>query len=515
MFNITADALKWLFDRMHPRWLWGGLIGLAALFSVWSSIPEKYQTQLLDYAVREISGPGEEIDLEVASFGIEGAEDEFLVWLKTKIERNLVELFVDNGRRTAHRLAAIKPDSSPHRKIEGTLSAVDAGTVEVSARMLDESGRVVASTSFSAPREFLKANYKALPETLVYGLDVGVQSLKPLATKARLTKSLPAYALFVQARSEAARQNLDGALGLLDQAIAIDPAFATAHRGAGELLRAKGDEAAAKAREAEADRINLDHPKVPLLAGVAQPLPDSLATIAAKSWTEAAPGLAMKDAEVASYGVRILAWKFDPALYHLAVATQLTDQGSTARQIRENRHAILAVNGGFFDIDRSSRLSPSGGVVSEGRKVSPYRDGAGSGVLYEKAGSVGIGWSKDWASLGEVTNAMQAGPMVVDPGGKNGIFKNDFNRHNRTAVCVTGDSQVVVAVATGGLSLFELGAILSAAERDGGFACERAINMDGGPSTQASFRSPDGKVSREVEATWPSQNALILTKRAQ
>src|SRR5262245_32870765 len=148
MFNVTSDALKWLSERLRPRWFWASVLALAGVFSVWDSIPDKYKTRLIDYGVELSSGPAQAIDVEVATFAIEGAEEEFLVWLKNKIERNLVELFVDNGKRTAHRLAVIKPDNAPHNRIEGALSVIDAATVEISARMFDARGVVLAATSF-------------------------------------------------------------------------------------------------------------------------------------------------------------------------------------------------------------------------------------------------------------------------------------------------------------------------------------------------------------------------------
>ena len=57
-------------------------------------------------------------------------------------------------------------------------------------------------------------------------------------------------------------------------------------------------------------------------------------------------------------------------------------------------------------------------------------------------------------------SAVQAGPMVVDPGAKNGIYVNDYNRHDRTSVCLSRAGNVIIVVVKGGLSLFELGEIL-------------------------------------------------------
>ena len=85
-------------------------------------------------------------------------------------------------------------------------------------------------------------------------------------------------------------------------------------------------------------------------------------------------------------------------------------------------------------------------------------------------------------------SAVQCGPLLVDPGGRMGIRRNDFDRQNRTAICLRPGS-IVVVVAEGGLSLFELAEVLSASQANGGLGCDVALNLDGGPSTQAVFRS--------------------------
>jgi Phosphodiester glycosidase len=69
----------------------------------------------------------------------------------------------------------------------------------------------------------------------------------------------------------------------------------------------------------------------------------------------------------------------------------------------------------------------------------------------------------------------------------------------------------VIVVVMGGLSLFEMGEVLSAREADGGFDCERALNLDGGPSTAVSF-SMDGK-SVEVKGRWKISDGLAVKSR--
>ena len=513
MFNISADGLKWLFDHLRPRWFWGLVAILSVAFSVWSTIPDKYRTRIIDYVLQDSTNTGKAADLQVAGFEIEGSSDEFLVWLKAKVERNLVELYARNGKRVAHRLSSTKPGGTADKTLAGSISSAPADNAEISVRLSDAEGVVIASVSFAAPREFLKANYKVIPETLVYGLDIGMESLAPLASKARPTRSLIAYAQFAQARRKASQRKLEDALKLLDEAVVTDPQFASAHWAAGEILRQLGDEQRAKEREARANAINLDHPKIPILAGVSNPLPDAIAALAAATWRKVMPGFETKLAEPTGYDLKVYAWRLDPKKFGIEVVQQLGKQGSTIAELRAHHKALLAVNGGFFNIDAEQRLTPHGVLVANGRRVSGYHKGAGSGLLYEKAGAIGITWSKDWEGLGDdITAAVQAGPMVVDPGGKNGIYVNDYNRHDRTSVCLSDQGNIIIVVIKGGLSLFELGEILVTEAKDGGMGCERAINLDGGPSTQASF-APPGAQPLEIEGTWTAQNGVLVVPR--
>ncbi len=510
MFTLSSDALKWISRNARPRWLWIGIAALGVGFYVWSAIPEKYQTMLVDYAFERVTRPQPTIDLEIGDFSVPGDAKDDLVWLKAKVERNLVELFIENDRKTAHRLTVLTSGKGRHPTLSGEITEAGSEDVEISSQFVDGTGAVLASTSLVAPMQFLKDHYKAIPETIVYGLDIGYNSLAPLSTKARPTTSLPAYMLYVEARRAAAQDDLEGTLAHLDAAVQIDANFAAAHDAAAEILRALGRAEEANQRTALADSINLDRPRLPILPGVAKPLPTVLGSLQKHSWRPIDTGLSQKLVRVNDYGILIVAWRLDPAQYRMRVAIQNDPRGTAVRDLRASEEAVLAVNGGFFDIDREGRLSPSGYLASQGRRVSALREGGGSAVLYQRADKINIAWSKETNSFADAADAVQAGPMLVDPGGKNGIYRNDFSRHDRTAICMS-DAAVVVVIVKGGLSLFELGAVLAASEKDGGFACERAINLDGGPSTQASLVT--GKHSVEVEGTWRSQNAVLFVRK--
>jgi uncharacterized protein YigE (DUF2233 family) len=106
---------------------------------------------------------------------------------------------------------------------------------------------------------------------------------------------------------------------------------------------------------------------------------------------------------------------------------------------------------------------------------------------------------------------VQSGPILIEPNGAAGIRSNDGVRTMRTSVCATPQA-VVFVVVQGGLSLYELADLLAAPAASGGFACAAALNLDGGPSTQASF-SAHGE-SIEIPGLWRTQNAIVVRPRA-
>ena len=119
-----------------------------------------------------------------------------------------------------------------------------------------------------------------------------------------------------------------------------------------------------------------------------------------------------------------------------------------------------------------------------------------AGILYTIAGKPNIEFSRTKVDFSAMDFALQAGPLLVDPGGGRGIHSNDRIRANRTALCISDNDIIIVSVFSegagfglirnfsGGLSLFELSDILRAPATDGGFNCDRAINLVGGSYSQ-------------------------------
>ena len=123
--------------------------------------------------------------------------------------------------------------------------------------------------------------------------------------------------------------------------------------------------------------------------------------------------------------------------------------------------------------------------------------------------AIAIAYRQSAPDRKEMRNALQAGPIVVEPDGSPGIrsSKND-KRYDRTAVCLRGGA-VVVVVVEGGLTLLDLAQFLSTPQAAGGAGCNIAISLDGGGSTQALFRTGGHRLLIPGQTT--VNNALVFS----
>jgi exopolysaccharide biosynthesis protein len=225
---------------------------------------------------------------------------------------------------------------------------------------------------------------------------------------------------------------------------------------------------------------------------------------------EALPGLSVGMVDYPRYGLRIHVFDFAQARFLLTVAQQETTTGSRAGEILSQSEAVFVINGGFFERARNESLSPSGLLITGGTATSDERDRAGSGILYSNAGGVGISFRNELTDRSKISDGIQVGPILVDPDGVKGIYKNVPDRYNRSAICLR-DASFTAIVVEGGISLFQLADLLSLPTEDGGFGCDVAINLDGGPSTQAALRA--GPMAREIYGGTSVQNFLVVSRR--
>ena len=246
-----------------------------------------------------------------------------------------------------------------------------------------------------------------------------------------------------------------------------------------------------------------DRESEPDLAGL-------LAAITDLRMEEPLPGLTVGAADYAAYGIRIHVFDFTKANFQITLAEQKASTGSHATDFLEAKDDVFVINGGFFERDRADRLSPSGLLIVDGNMVAEEHDRAGSGVIYAGENGVAIAYRKDLSDRSKMRDAVQVGPILVDPGGVKGIYKNVPERHNRSAICLRGTSFTAFVV-EGGISLFQLADLLSLPPASGGFGCDVAINLDGGPSTQAVLSA--GTTRRGIGGGTTAQNFIVVSRK--
>ena len=164
----------------------------------------------------------------------------------------------------------------------------------------------------------------------------------------------------------------------------------------------------------------------------------------------------------------------------------------------ERTKSPIIINGGFLQTEKEKLETPLGLLLINGKILSELdaNNKKLSGILYTVAGQPNIEFARTKVDLNGIEFALQAGPLLVEPGGRRGIHFNDRIRANRTVLCIADNDIIIVSVFSdavglglmrnfsGGLSLFELSDILSLPANHGGFNCDRAINLVGGSYSQ-------------------------------
>ena len=163
-----------------------------------------------------------------------------------------------------------------------------------------------------------------------------------------------------------------------------------------------------------------------------------------------------------------------------AARAKLVDvaEGQSLADVAKAGGASLAINAGYFD----DNFAPVGFLRIDGRDTGtllaqPPLSGL---VVIDSGGAVDI-VDRDLAALSSAASAFQTGPFLIEPGGGDGIHANDEKSAERTVLALSGTD--VFVIVTTPVTLSDLADALIAAPLLGGPAFDRAINLDGGPSS--------------------------------
>ena len=193
---------------------------------------------------------------------------------------------------------------------------------------------------------------------------------------------------------------------------------------------------------------------------------------------------------------RIHYFRIDPSRTRLDLLLASDHQvpHQSAKTFREKTGAGLAVNGGFFD----ESFRSLGLLVKGGRIVNPVRN-AGWGIFQIREGRPAIIHRSEWSPEG-VDLALQVGPRLV-VNGRIPSFKPESEPHRRSAVGITADGKLLIALCETPIGIGEWAALLSR-------EAPNALNLDGGGSSQISVKLKE--FSLEVPGTTGVPNAVAV-----
>lgn len=155
------------------------------------------------------------------------------------------------------------------------------------------------------------------------------------------------------------------------------------------------------------------------------------------------------------------------------IDTHLSQKGYYLKDYWDPTKFEFIINGGYFD----SNFSPEGLCKVDGNIVSNAQASKLSGYLvFTDEGKIDLLWKEVDPAI--YFSIMQSGPYIIDPGTKLGIHGNSRIRAFRTVVGKKEDGGLLF-ITTSEVSLYNLSRILKEEFPD----IERALNLDGGPST--------------------------------
>lgn len=204
---------------------------------------------------------------------------------------------------------------------------------------------------------------------------------------------------------------------------------------------------------------------------------------------------------------QVLAVTLVPGSY----TARLVDQSPTfplgavtvAQARTQEPEAVVAINGGYF----APGFKPLGLVRLAGVDRHPRADATVlSGlVAIDDLGRLTLPVRDE--ALDRAVAAFQAGPFIIDPGGAVGVGERPASA--RRSVLALDDHGRVLLLATGALTLHQVATLLHDHPQVFGMErIERALNLDGGPSTGLSLALDDPAWSSGERG--PVRNILVF-----
>lgn len=205
-----------------------------------------------------------------------------------------------------------------------------------------------------------------------------------------------------------------------------------------------------------------------------------------RAWRKIADGLQLR--KLIPNGdelAQLVVLRVDPSKYRFRAVYRPGQPENLSGWRALEPEASVIINANYFD----AKDEALGLVVSDGKPSGvAYGDRGGAFLLRNGKPAIVTYRSQPWTGAGNIEQAVQGFPILVENGGQAYVAPGRGERARRTIIGIDRRGQVLIMVAPFlGLSLADLSAYLPAADLD----IETAFNLDGGRSTTISLPDAD------------------------
>ncbi len=201
------------------------------------------------------------------------------------------------------------------------------------------------------------------------------------------------------------------------------------------------------------------------------------------------------------YSIKLMPEKYQAEIFDQPNA----DRSSSVKKVTEEENALFGINGGYF----KASFDPAGLYILDGREQFPINNTESnlSGLLTIDQ-DLQIDLLPRDTELQDPPYAIQAGPFLIDSGGKMGI-QSKGKIALRTVVALSPKKELVIIATTSNVSLYDLAESLHQTPKAFGVEqIDMALNLDGGPSTGLFVNLPDHPISLQEKG--PVRNMILF-----